>query len=253
MPGLPRMSYWATFIVVAMTGVNVAQAIELKVMAASAVKEAYLELVSDFENSSGNKVITIWGGTEGLAKRISGGEVVDIVIVAAPNIDKLIMEGKLVAGSRADIAKSGVGIALRTGLPKPDVSSAEAVKRAVLAATSVAYSTGPSGFYIADLFKKMGITDQIKDKVRQPASGAPLGELVARGEADLGFEQISNLLHVKGIDYLGPLPPEIQNITIYSAGVHAQAPSPDAARALVKFLTAPEAGPIIKKIGMEPS
>ena len=253
MPGLPRMSYWATFIVVAMKGVNVAQAIELKVMAASAVKEAFLELVSDFENSSGNKVITIWGGTEGLAKRISGGEVVDIVIVAAPNIDKLIMEGKLVAGSRADIAKSGVGIALRTGLPKPDISSAEAVKRAVLAATSVAYSTGPSGFYIADLFKKMGITDQIQDKVRQPASGAPLGELVARGEADLGFEQISNLLQVKGIDYLGPLPPEIQNITIYSAGVHAQAPAPDAARALVKFLTAPEAGPIIKKIGMEPS
>ena len=253
MPGLPRMSDWASFIVVAMTGVNVGQAIELKVMAASAVKEAYLELVSDFENSSGNKVITIWGGTEGLAKRISGGEVIDIVIIAAPNIDKLIMEGKLVAGSRADIAKSGVGIALRTGLPKPDISSAEAVKRAVLAATSVAYSTGPSGFYIADLFKKMGITDQIKDKVRQPASGAPLGELVARGEADLGFEQISNLLHVKGIDYLGPLPPEIQNITIYSAGVHAQAPAPDAARALVKFLTAPEAGPIIKKIGMEPS
>ena len=132
-----------------------AQAIELKVMAASAVKEAYLELVSDFENSSGNKVVTIWGGTEGLAKRISGGEVVDIVIVAAPNIDKLIMEGKLVAGSRADIAKSGVGIALRTGLPKPDISSAEAVKRAALAATSVAYSTGPSGFYIADLFKKI--------------------------------------------------------------------------------------------------
>src|SRR4030095_9155497 len=198
MPGLPRMSYWASFIVVVMTGVNVAQAIELKVMAASAIKEAYLELVSDFEKSSGNRVITIWGGTEGLAKRISSGEVIDIVIVAAPNIDKLIMEGKLVAGSRADIAKSGVGIALRTGLPKPDISSAEGVKQAVLVATSVAYSTGPSGFYIADLFKKMGITDQIKDKVRQPASGAPLGELVARREADFGFEQISNLLQWKG-------------------------------------------------------
>jgi len=168
MPRLQRMSYWATFIVVAMKGVNVAQAIELKVMAASAVKEAYLELVSDFEISSGNKVITIWGGTEGLATRISGGEVVDIVIVAASNIDKLIMEGKLVAGSRADIAKSGVGIALRTGLSKPDISSYEAVKRAVLAATSVAYSTGPSGFHIADMFKKMGITDQIKDKVSNP-------------------------------------------------------------------------------------
>jgi len=253
MPMLPRLSPWAPFVVAAMTAISVAQATKLKVMAASAVKEAYIELVSDFENSSGNKVITIWGGTEGLAKRISSGEVVDIVIVAAPNIDKLIMEGKLVAGGRVDIAKSGVGIALRTGLPKPDISSAEAVKRAVLVATLVAYSTGPSGFYIADLFKKMGIADQIKDKVRQPASGAPLGELVARGEADLGFEQISNLLHVKGIDYLGPLPPDIQNITVYSAGVHTAAPAPDAARALVKFLTAPEAGPIIRKIGMEPS
>jgi len=253
MPMLPRLSPWAPYVVAAMTAISVAQATELKVMAASAVKEAYIELVSDFEKSSGNKVITIWGGTEGLAKRISSGEVVDIVIVAAPNIDKLIIEGKLVAGGRVDIAKSGVGIALRTGLPKPDISSPEAVKRAVLAATLVAYSTGPSGFYIAELFKKMGIADQIKDKVRQPASGAPLGELVARGEADLGFEQISNLIHVKGIDYLGPLPPDIQNITVYSAGVHTAAPAPGPARALVKFLTAPEAGPVIRRIGMEPN
>ncbi len=98
----------------------------------------------------------------------------------------------------------------------------------------------------------MGITDQIKDKVRQPASGVQVGELVARGEADLGFQQISELLHVKGIDYFGPLPAEIQSVTVYSAGLHAAAPAPDAARALVKFLTAPDAGPIIKKIGMEP-
>ena len=195
---------------------------------------------------------TIWGGTEGVAKRISGGEVVDIVIIAALNIDKLIAEGKLVSGSRADFAKSGVGIAVRTGLPKPDISSTEAVKRAVLAANSVAYSSGPSGFYVADLFKRMGITDQIKDKVRQPASGVQVGELVARGEADLGFQQISELLHVKGADYLGPLPPDIQNITIYSAGLHTAAPAPDAARALVKSLTSPQAAPIIKKIGMEP-
>jgi molybdate transport system substrate-binding protein len=158
----------------------------------------------------------------------------------------------VISGSRADFAKSGVGIAVRTGLPKPDISSDEAVKRAVLAANSVAYSSGPSGFYVADLFKKMGITDQIKDKVRQPASGVQVGELVARGEADLGFQQISELLHVKGIDYVGPLPAEIQNVTVYSAGLHTATPAPDAARALVKFLIAPEAGPIIKKIGMEP-
>jgi len=239
-------------LVAAMISIDAAQAAEVKVMAANAVKEAYLELVSSFEKSTGHKVTTIWGGTEGVTKRISGGEVVDIVIIAAPNIDKLIAEGKLVSGSRADFAKSGVGVAVRTGLPKPDVSSAEAVKRAVLAANSVAYSSGPSGFYVADLFKRMGITDQIKDKVRQPASGVQVGELVARGEADLGFQQTSELLHVKGIDYLGPLPPEIQNMTIYSAGLHMAAPAPEAARALVKSLTSPQAGPILKKIGMEP-
>ena len=221
-------------LVAAMIGIDAAQAAEVKVMAANAVREAYLELASDFEKSTGHKVTTIWGGTEGVTKRISGGEVVDIVIIAAPNIDRLIAEGKLASGSRADFAKAGVGVAVRTGLPKPDISSAEAVKRAVLAASSVAYSSGPSGFYVADLFKRMGITDQIKDKVRQPASGVQVGELVARGEADLGFQQISELLHVKGIDYLGPLPPEIQNMTIYSAGLHSAAPAPDAARALVK-------------------
>ena len=246
---------WRTtvaLLVATMIGIDAAQADEVKVMAANAVKEAYVELVSAFEKSTGHKVTTIWGGTEGVTKRISGGEIVDIVLIAAPNIDRLIAEGKLVSGSRADFAKSGVGVAVRAGLPKPDISSAEAVKRAVLAANSVAYSSGPSGFYVADLFKRMGIADEIKNKVRQPASGVQVGELVARGEADLGFQQVSELLHVKGIDYLGPLPPEIQNTTIYSTGLHTAAPALDAARTLVKWLTSPEAGSIINKIGMEP-
>jgi molybdate transport system substrate-binding protein len=247
-----RMSFLARIMVAAIAGISTAQAAEVRVMAANAVKEALVEIVPAFERSSGHKVTTIWGGTEGLAKRVSGGEVVDIVIIAAPNIDKLILEGKLVSGSRTDFAKSGVGIAVRTGLPKPDISSSEAVKRAVLAANSVAYSSGPSGFYIADLFKKMGIADQIKSKVKQPPSGIQVGELLARGDADLGFQQISELLHAKGIDYLGPLPADIQNITVYSAGLHTASPAPDAGKQLVKFLTAPEARPIIKKIGMEP-
>jgi len=178
--------------------------------------------------------------------------VVDIVIIAAPNIDNLISGGKLVKGSRTDFARSGIGIAVRTGLPKPDVSSADAVKRAVLAANSVAYSSGPSGFYLGDLFQKMGIADQIKGKVLQPPSGVQVGELVARGEADLGFQQISELLHVPGIDYLGPLPVGIQKITVFSAGLHTAAPTPDAAKALMKFLTSPEAAPIIRRTGMEP-
>ena len=247
------VSALAKFVAAAMViGMNTAHAAEIKVIAANAVKEAYLDLVRSFEKSSGHKVTTIWAGTESITKRISGGEVVDIVIIAAPNIDKLILEGKLVAGSRADVAKSGVGVAVRAGLPKPDVSSSEAVKKAVLAAKSVAYSSGPSGFYIADLFKKMGIADQIKEKVKQTPSGVQVGELVARGEADLGFQQVGELLHMKGIDYLGPLPADIQQITVYSAGLHAAATAPDAAKALVKFLTAPEAAPIITKTGMEP-
>jgi molybdate transport system substrate-binding protein len=233
-------------------GMNAAPAAEVKVLAANAVNGPVLELVSAFEKLSAHKVITVWGGTEGIAKKVNDGEVVDIVIIAAPNIDELIVKGKLVAGSRADFAKSGVGIAVRSSLPKPDISSGDAVKRAVLAAKSVAYSSGPSGFYLADLFKKMGISDQIKDKVKQPASGAQVGELVARGEADLGFHQVSELLHVKGIDYLGPLPADIQNMTVYSAGLHTAAPAPDAAKALLKLLTAPEALSVIKKSGMEP-
>lgn len=229
-----------------------AQAAEVNVIAAAAVKEVVLGLIPAFEKSSGHKVTTIWAGTEAITRRISGGEVADVVLIAAPNIDRLISEGRLVAGSRVDVARSGIGVAVRAGLPKPDISSGEAVKQAVLAAKSVAYSSGPSGFYLADLFKKMGIADQIKDKVKQTPSGVQVGELVARGEADLGFQQVSELLHLKGIHYLGPLPANIQHITVFSAGLHTAATAPEAAKALVKFLTAPEAAPIIRKTGMEP-
>jgi molybdate transport system substrate-binding protein len=229
-----------------------AQAAEVKLIGSAAVKEVVLDLIPAFEKATGHKVTTIWSGTETVTKRVSGGEVVDIVLIAAPNVDRLIAEGKLVAGSRTDVAKSGIGVAVRAGLPKPDISSGEAVKNAVLAARSVAYSSGPSGFYLADLFRRMGIADQIKDKVKQAPSGVQVGELVARGEVDLGFQQVSELLHLKGIQYLGPLPADIQHITVYSAGLHRAAPEPDAAKALLKFLTAPEAGPVIRKTGMEP-
>ena len=246
-------SVLAKFVAAAMLiGMNTAHAAEIKVIGSAAVKELYLDLVPAFEKSTGHKVTTIWDGTENITKRIGGGEVVDIVIMAAPNIDKLISEGKLVAGSRTDIAKSGVGIAVSSGLPKPDISSSEAIKNAVLAAKSVAYSSGPSGFYLANLFKKMGIADQIKEKVKQTPSGVQVGEVLARGEADLGFQQVSELLHVKGIEYLGPLPADIQYITVFSAGLHQVATAPDAAKALVKFLTSPEAASVIRKTGMEP-
>ncbi len=248
-----KASLVATFVAaVIVIGATTAQAADVKLIASAAVKEAVFDLVPAFEKASGHKVTIIWAGTEAITKRISGGEVADIVLIAAPNIDKLVAEGKLVAGSRADVAKSSIGVAVRAGLPKPDISSGEAVKNAVLAAKSVAYSSGPSGFYLADLFKKMGIADQIKDKIKQTPSGVQVGEVVARGEADLGFQQVSELLHLKGIDYLGPLPADIQHITVFSAGLHTAATAPEAAKALMKFLTGPEAGPIIRKSGMEP-
>jgi molybdate transport system substrate-binding protein len=233
-------------------GAATAHAAEIKLMASAAVKEVVLELLPDFEKASGHTVTTIWAGTEAITRRLRGGEVADIVLIAADNIDTLIAERKLVAGSRVDVARSGIGVAVRAGLPKPDISSGEAVKNAVLAARSVAYSSGPSGFYLAKLFEKMGIADRIKDKVKQTPSGVQVGEVVARGEADLGFQQVSELLHLKGVHYLGPLPADIQHTTVFSAALHAMAPAPEAARALAKFLTAPEAVRVIRESGMEP-
>jgi molybdate transport system substrate-binding protein len=234
---------------VAAAAVNAA---EVKVIAANAVKDSLTQIVAAFEKTSGHRVTVAWGGTEAIARRVASDEIFDLVVIAGPNIDRLISDGKLAQGSRTDFAKSGVGVAVRSGLPKPDISSSESVKNAVLAARSVAYSSGPSGFYVAELFKRLGIAEQVKDKTKQPPSGVQVGELLARGEADIGFQQVSELLHVKGIDYLGPLPADIQNVTAYAIGLHASSRVADAARELVKALVSPEAGRIIKQTGMDP-
>ncbi len=241
----------AGMLAVTITGMSMAQAGEITVMASAAFNEAYQVLVPAFEKASGHKVTTIHAPSVDMMTRLKGGETVDIVIMAAPAIDELITDGRIVPGSRADLAKSGVGVAVRAGAPKPDISSADALKRALLAAKSVAYSTGPSGVYLAGLFERMGIADELKPRIKQ-LKGIPVGEVVARGDADIGFQQVSELLPIKGIDYIGSLPAEIQQITVFSAGLHAKAGNPDAAKALVKFLTAPEAAPIIRKTGMEP-
>lgn len=229
-----------------------AQSAEIKVIAANAVKDGYAELVASFERSSGHKVVTTWAGTVNATKRVSDGEVYDLVIVGSNNIDQLISAGKLAAGSRADFAKSGVGMAIRAGLPKPDVATGDAVKAATLAAKSIVYSAGPSGAYVGDMLKKMGIAEQVASKVKQPSSGAEVAAMISRGEADFGFAQISEFLNVPGLLELGPLPASVQNFTIYAIGLHAAAPSPDAAKALVGHLKAPGAAPAIKKMGMEP-
>jgi molybdate transport system substrate-binding protein len=231
---------------------QVAQSAEIKVIAANALKDGYVDLVSAFEKSSGHKVVTTWAGTVSASKRVSDGEVYDLVIIGSSNIDGLIAAGKLAAGSRADFARTGIGVAVRAGLPKPDVSTRDAVKAAVWAAKSVAYSAGPSGAYIGELLKQMGIANSVASKLKQPSSGAEVAAILARGEADLGFAQVSEFLNVPGLVDLGPLPAGIQHFTVYTIGLHIAAPSPVAAKALVEHLRAPEAAQAIRKMGMEP-
>jgi len=223
---------------------------DIKVMLSAAFKEAYLELVPEFERATGHKVTSLWVPSVQMMNRLKGGEAVDLVILSAAALEDLRQAG--IVTERNDVAKSGIGAAVRTGASRPDISSGDAVKRAVLAAKSVVYSTGPSGIYLIGLFQRMGIAEKIQGKIRQ-VQGEPAGGVVARGEAELGFQQMSELLPVPGIDVIGPLPPDIQQITVFSAGLHASAQAPDAARALVKFLKAPAAAPVIRKKGMEPA
>ncbi len=248
------VSALAKFVAAAMViGMNTAHAAEIKVLASVAVKEAYLDLVPQFEKASGHKVSVVWSATPDIVKRVTAGEIYDLVILAGLSLDELIKSGKVVSGSRVDLAKSGIGIAVKSGAPKPDISSAEAVKKAALAAKTIGLSgAGVSGTYIVEMFQKMGIADEVKAKLVVVKPGEPVGAAVARGDVELGFHQVSELLPVKGIDYLGPLPADIQHITVFSAGLHTAATAPDAAKALVKFLISPEAGPIIRKTGMEP-
>jgi molybdate transport system substrate-binding protein len=229
-----------------------AHAAEISVMSTVAHKDAYLEMLPSFERASGHKVVTQWVPTVEVLRRIKAGEAVDLVLMAASGIDDLTKAGKIDAGSGVPFVKSGIGIAVRAGAARPDVSSTDALRRALLAAKSVAHSTGPSGNYLVGLFDRMGIAAEIKAKVRV-TQGEPVGNFVARGEAEIGFQQIPEILPVKGIDYLGPLPPDIQYITVFAAGIHTAAKQSEAARALVKFLKAPEAAAFYKKHGLESS
>jgi molybdate transport system substrate-binding protein len=224
----------------------------IKVIASNAVKEALTELVPDFERASGRKVVTIWGGTLDISARIGGGEAVDIVILPATRIDELIAQGRLKSGSRVDIARSGIGVAVRAGARKPDISSGAALEAALLAATAIVLSSGPSSVYLARLFQKMGIADAIRSKIVQIGPGLPVAEALARGDGEIGFTQVSELQAAPGITYVGPLPAEVQHITVWSAALHAAAPAAEAAAALVEFLRGPHAAAVIKRSGMEP-
>ena len=231
---------------------GVVNAAEIKVLSTQATEEAYKELVPQFEKASGHKVTTIFTGTLGVMKRLSDGESYDLLIMSRQSIDELTQTGKIVAGSRADIAKSGVGVAVGKGKPKPDISSVDALKKTLLAAKSVGYSTGPSGVYVITMFQKLGVADDIKPKLKQTPTGVFVGSIIASGEAEIGFQQVSELSFFPGIDYVGPIPAEVQLITVFSAGIPAGSKETDAAKALVSFVTAPAAAAIFKKHALDP-
>ena len=230
-----------------------AHAAEIEVLSTQAVEGAYRELVVQFEKASGHKVTTIFAGTLDAQKRIAAGESYDLVIMAGAAIDDLVKSGKVVAGSRVDLASSGVGVAVRAGAPRPAIHSTEALIKTLLAAKSIGYSSGPSGVYLTGLFRKLGIADQIKSKLKQTPTGVFVGSIIASGEVEIGFQQVSELAHYPGIDYIGPLPADIQTVTVFSSGLHVGAKSVDAAKAWITFLTSPAAAAVFKSKSLEPA
>jgi molybdate transport system substrate-binding protein len=225
---------------------------EIRVLSTQATEEAYRELVPQFEKASGHKVTTVFTGTLDANKRLAAGESYDLLIMSAPSIEEHIKSGKVVAGSRVDLAKSGVGAGVKAGAPKPDIGTTEALKKTLLAAKSIGYSTGPSGVYMIGLFQRLGIADEVKPKLKQTPTGVFVGSIIASGEAEIGFQQVSELSHFAGVDYIGPLPADIQQSTTFASGIMAGAKEADAAKALVKFITSPNAAAAYKKRGMEP-
>jgi len=218
-----------------------------------ATRQLLSKLASDYQQRSGQTVqIESVGGVDA-TKRVAAGEVFDVVVLASDAMDKLIAAGHVQADSRVDLVHSGVAVAVRAGAPLPDLSSEAAVRAAVLAAPRLSYSTGPSGVALAQLFERWGIADEIRPRIITPPPGVPVGSLLAKGEVDLGFQQLSELIHLPGITVVGALPVAIQITTTFTAGVCTTATQPHAARALLAFLASPEAHEAKRRQGMDPA
>jgi molybdate transport system substrate-binding protein len=230
---------------------------EIKVMTSGAFTEAYQELVQQFQKTTRHTVVTTFGASMGGAQdsipvRLGRGEPVDVVIVIESAFEPLIKAGHIVPGSRVQLARSVIGVAVRKGAPKPDISSVAALRQALLQAKSIAYSASASGTYIStELFARLGIADQVKGKAKRIESER-VGAVVARGEAELGFQQVSELLPIAGIEYLGPLPSAVQQVSVVTAAIATKSTSPAAAKALIDFLVSPTAAAAIHKAGLEP-
>jgi molybdate transport system substrate-binding protein len=227
-------------------------AAEIKVISSTGMSTMFKQLIPAFERASGHKVAITYDTSNIILGRIKGGETADLIVLTGPVIDDLARQGKVAPGSRADLARSGIGVAVKSGAPKPDIGSVDAFRRTLLSAKSIAYTaTGASGIYFAGVTEKLGIGAEVKAKAKTPAGGH-VAELVARGEAEMAVQMISELRGVPGADYVGPLPGDLQMYTVFSAGIFAGAKEAEAAQALIRFLSTPDAAATYKAGGMEP-
>jgi molybdate transport system substrate-binding protein len=252
------LSLSARALLLAVGGASVLCSAELRVIASGALTEAFIELIPQFEHSTQHKVVVSFGSSVGDASdsiraRLERGEPADLVILARAGLDQLIKEGWVVQGTSIDLVRSNIGVAVRAGAPKPDITTVEALRHTLLQANSIAYSASLSGVYVStELFSILGIADRIKGKTKR-IEGERVSTAVARGDAEIGFQQISELLPIKGIQYVGPLPPQVQRTSIISAGIRSGAQSLDATRAFIRFLASPAAAPVLVKNGLEPA
>jgi len=234
-----------------------ARADEIRIVSSGGFAAAYKELAPRFERETGHTLVAGWGPSMGdtadaVPQRLARHEPIDVVIMVGYALGKLVEQGKVAAADRRDLAQSGIGVVVRHGAPRPDISTLDGLRAALLAAKSIAYSDSASGVYIQEqMFRKLGIEDQVKGRARMiPAE--PVGAVVARGEAELGFQQISELKPIQGIDLVGPLPAGAQQVTVFSGGVLAESAHKEAGRALLRFLSSPEAADTIRSSGMDP-
>jgi len=222
-------------------------------LSSMATREVLTELASQYQRITSLPVSAEAAGGVDVARRVHADEAMDVVVLASDVIDKLIAEGKLLAGSRVDIVKSGVAVAVRTGAPRPVIDSEEAVKRAVLSAKTLSYSTGPSGVYLEKMFARWGILDEIRNRIVVPPPGVPVASLVIDGRAELGFQQLSELMNRPGIDVIGPLPPAIQSVTTFSGGIAVTCRQPEAAHALLAYLASAATADVKQRHGLHPA
>ena len=227
--------------------------VSLKGISSMATRQVLAELSNEYQQRSGCAIAIEAAGGVDAARRVEAGEPFDVVFLASDAIDKLIAAGRIVLSSKVDLFDSGVAVAVRAGTERPDIGSEGALRQAVLSASSIGYSTGPSGVALARLFELWGIAGEIQARIVQAPPGVPVGSLLARGEVALAFQQLSELNHIEGVDVIGPLPREVQIVTTFSGGLCAGSRHSDAVLRLLEFMASPETAETKRRHGMEPA